>query len=182
MEILINNAGFGTSGEFSWSELKTEIDEINVNITALIALTRLFLPIMIKRNSGIIINVSSTASYQPGPYMSVYYATKAFVKNFTLALNNELKGTKVNICLFSPGPTITEFQKRANITKSTVGRKQLMMSASEVVKIGFTGALKGKRAIIPGLMNKIGVLFVKIFPEKLITKIVGYLNKNRFNK
>lgn len=181
VEILINNAGFGTSGEFAHLDLKTEIDEINVNVTTLTALTRLFLPLMLQRNSGIIINVASTAAYQPGPYMSIYYATKAFVKNFSLAINNELKGTNVNVCLFSPGPTNTEFQKRANITKSVIGRKHLMMNAEVAVRIGFNGALKGKREVIPGIINKLGVIFVKLFPEALITKIVGSLNKNRFN-
>lgn len=180
--ILINNAGFGSSGEFAQSDIQTEINQINVNVTSLTALTRLFLPSMIERNNGIIINVASTAAYQPGPYMSVYYATKSYVKNFTLALNNELKDTNVKACLFSPGPTNTDFQRRANITRSVIGRKQFMMTSEKAVRIGFKNALKGKRETIPGTMNKIGVMAVKIFPEKLITRIVGYLNKNRFSK
>lgn len=178
--MLINNAGFGTSGKFAESNYQTEINQVNVNVTSLTALTRLFLPGMIERNSGIIINVASTAAYQPGPYMSVYYATKAYVKNFTLALHNELKDTKVKVCLFSPGPTNTNFQNRANITRSVIGRKQFMLTAEKAVRIGFNNALKGKREIVPGLMNKIGVSTVKLFPEKLITTVVGYLNKNRF--
>lgn len=179
--MLINNAGFGSGGEFAQSDIQNEMNQINVNVTSLTALTRLFLPSMIERNSGIIINVASTAAYQPGPYMSVYYATKAYVKNFTLALQNELKDTKVKVCLFSPGPTNTNFHNRANITRSVIGRKQFMLTAEKAVRIGFNNALKGKREIVPGLMNKIGVSAVKLFPEKLITTVVGYLNKSRFN-
>lgn len=180
--MLINNAGFGSGGEFAQSDIQNEINQINVNVTSLTALTRLFLPSMIERNNGIIINVASTAAYQPGPYMTVYYATKSYVKNFTLAVNNELKETNVKVCLFSPGPTNTNFQRRANITRSVIGRKQFMMTAEKAVRIGFKNALKGEREVIPGLMNKAGVMAAKIFPEKLITRIVGYLNKNRFSK
>lgn len=180
--MLVNNAGFGLSGDFFSNDLTETINQINVNVTSLVALTRLFLPSMIERDEGVIINVGSTAAYQPGPYMSIYYASKAFVKNFTLALNKELKDTNVKCSLFSPGPTRTDFQRRANITKSVIGREFLMMEADEAVKIGFNSALKGKREIIPGIMNKLGVIAAKLSPEFILSGVVAGLNKNRFKK
>ncbi len=178
--MLINNAGFGLSGNFINNNYQEIINQINVNVSCLVALTRLLLPLMLERNDGIVINVGSTAAYQPGPYMSIYYASKAFVKNFTLALNKELKGTNVKCSLFSPGPTRTDFQRRANITKSVIGRDFLMMEPDKAVKICLSAALKGKREIIPGVMNKIGVIAAKIIPESLLSGIVSNLNKNRF--
>lgn len=182
IDFLINNAGFGTNGEFHLNNFNTELDQIKVNVLSLVALTRLFIPGMIERNNGIVLNVASTAAYQPGPYMSVYYATKTFVKNFTFGLNYELRGTNVKVTLFSPGPTRTEFQKRANMKESIIANEMLMMDAQKAAKIGFDGALKGKKEIIPGFKNKFGVLAVKLLPEFVITHIVSKVNKNRIHK
>lgn len=179
VELLINNAGFGSNGEFVSTNLNEEISQINVNIISLVSLTRLFLPEMKEKNRGIILNVASTAAYQPGPYMSVYYATKAFVKNFTLALRSELKGTNISVTLFSPGPTNTAFQDRAKIRGAIVANNSLMMNAETTAKIGFEAALKGKKEIIPGWKNKLGVLAAKLFPEFIITEAVKTFNKKR---
>jgi uncharacterized protein len=182
IDVLINNAGFGTNGQFHLNSFNTELDQIRVNVLSLVALTRLFIPGMIERDKGIILNVASTAAYQPGPYMSVYYATKAFVKNFSLGLNFELRKTNVKVTLFAPGPTRTEFQKRANMKESIITNEMLMMDAPKAAKMGFEGALKGKKEIIPGFKNKLGVLAVKLLPEFIITRIVSKVNKNRINK
>lgn len=179
VDLLINNAGFGTNGDFAVSSLNEELDQINVNIISLVALTRLFLPEMKENNKGIVINVASTAAYQPGPYMSVYYATKAFVKNFTLALRSELKGTKITVTLISPGPTRTGFQERAKIKRAIVGNDYLMMNAEAVARIGFEAALRGKKEIIPGWRNKFAVMAVKLLPEFIITEIVRTFNRTR---
>lgn len=182
IDILINNAGFGTNGEFSESDLNKEIEMIKVNVLSLVSLTRLFITSMKKRRKGIILNVASTASYQPGPYMSVYYASKAFVKNFTRALQEELKPFNVNVSLFSPGPTRTDFQKRANVDDTLIGIDFVMMTAEKAAKIGFKGALKGKKEIIPGFFNKIGVFAAKVLPETLVVKAVGLINNKRIRK
>lgn len=177
-DVLVNNAGFGSHGAFSESDPDNDIDMINLNITSLVTLNRLFLNDMLKKNSGRIMNVASTAAFQPGPYMAVYYATKAFVLSFSEAVSEELSGTNVTVSCLCPGPTETEFQYRAGIkeTKMMNRRSFTVMTAEEVAKTGYKKMMKGKRIIIPGFTNKAGVLFVKLFPRKIISKITRSLN------
>lgn len=178
IEFLVNNAGFGNHGKFWETELKTETDMIQLNITSLVELTKLFLPKMIASKSGRILNVASTAAFQPGPFMNIYYATKAFVLSFSEALNSELNGTSVTVTTFCPGPTKTEFQSRAKINNTRLVKTRIMgfMSAEKVARIGYKGLMKGKRLVIPGLLNRIGVATVKLAPRRLTTSVIRLLN------
>jgi len=178
VDILVNNAGFGSLGAFSESDPENDLDMINLNITSLVILNRLFLNDMIKKNSGKIMNVASTAAFQPGPYMAVYYATKAFALSFSEAVSEELSGTNVTVSCLCPGPTETEFQNRAGIaeTKMMNRRNFTVMTAENVALTGYKKMMKGKRIIIPGFTNKAGAFFVKLFPRKIISKITRSLN------
>jgi len=178
VDVLINNAGFGLLGPFHELELQTQLDMIQVNITSLVHLTYLLLPQMIERKSGKIMNVASTAAFQPGPNMAIYYATKAFVLSFTEALHAELKSEGITVTALCPGPTKTEFQKRARMENINLERSSLIpyMSAEKVARIGFDGLMKGKRVVIPGTINKIGVMLVRFFPKKLILAVLKKLN------
>src|SRR5678815_3991858 len=129
VDVLVNNAGFGTHGPFVRTKLEDEVGMIQVNITALIALTRLFLPGMVSRKSGKIMNVASMAGFVAGPYMSVYYATKAFVLSQSIALSAEVKKYGVVVSVLCPGPTKTDFQKRARIAESKLFKRPRSMTS-----------------------------------------------------
>jgi short-subunit dehydrogenase len=180
IDYLINNAGFGLGGTFAETDLAAELGMIQVNISALVALTKLFLPEMIARKSGKVMNVASTAAFQPGPLMAVYYATKSFVLSFSEAIANELKGTGVTVTALCPGPTASEFQKRAKIenTRLVKGKVLGMMTAEQVAKVGYHGLMRGKRIVIPGLLNKIGVHGTRITPRAITTQIARMVQEN----
>ncbi|MCB1180303.1 MAG: SDR family oxidoreductase [Leptospiraceae bacterium] len=179
IETLVNNAGFGSNGKFHELPLEEEINMIRVNITSLVYLCRLFLPEMIQNNEGKILNVASTAGFQPGPFMSNYYATKAYVLHFTEGLAVELKNTKIKVSALCPGATITEFQNRANIDNTLLFKGPFVMDSPTVAKIGYEGLLKGKTIVIPGIMNKLLALSVGFSPRILIRTIAGRLNSSR---
>jgi short-subunit dehydrogenase len=168
ISVLINNAGFGTYGAFADTVLSEQSDMVQVNVTALMQLTRLFLHPMLERKSGRILNVASTAAFQPGPNVSVYYATKAFVFSFSYALADELEGTGVTVTALCPGMTKTEFQKRAAMSE---GGPFGMMSARTVAEQGFRGMMLGKRVVIPGMMNRIGAFFARRVPLRLSSAV-----------
>lgn len=156
IDILINNAGFGTFGPFVESDPETELGQIQLNVTTLTHLTRLLLPPMVKRGKGRILNVASTAAFQPGPMMAVYYATKAYVLSFSEALANELRGTGVTSTCLCPGPTSTGFNERAKLGNGgLLSKKSVMMEAAAVARRGYDGMMKGRRLVIPGLLNKV---------------------------
>jgi short-subunit dehydrogenase len=143
VDYLVNNAGFGLGGKFSETDLAAELEMMQVNMVALVHLTKLFLPAMVARRSGKIMNVASTAAFQPGPLMAVYYASKAFVLSFTEAIANELAGTGVTVTALCPGPTQSEFQRRAHIenTRLVKGKFMGMMTAETVAPIGYGGLI-----------------------------------------
>jgi uncharacterized protein len=170
VDILINNAGFALSGEFTKTDLATELDMIQVNITALTHLTKLFLRDMVRRNSGKILNVASTAGFQPGPLFSVYFASKAYVIMFSEALANEVHGTGVTVSVLCPGPTKTDFEKRAGMGK-TKSFSSGVMDAATCARIGYEGLMKGKTTIIAGLKNKLLVQSVRFAPRSITPKI-----------
>jgi|YNPMSStandDraft_1061717.scaffolds.fasta_scaffold00860_14 short-subunit dehydrogenase len=178
IDVLINNAGFGLLGPFTDLSLRDQIDMIQVNITSLVHLTGLLLPSMINRGSGKIMNVASTAAFQPGPNMAVYYATKSFVLSFSKALYKELKNKNIIVTVLCPGPTKTEFQKRARMENINLERSKLLpyMSAEEVAIAGYKGLMSGKRVVIPGFMNKLGTKIVKFSPESLLLKVIHKFN------
>jgi uncharacterized protein len=180
VEYLVNNAGIGLGGKFAETDLMVELDMMRINMTALVHLTKLFLPDMVARRSGRIMNVSSTAAFQPGPLMAVYFATKSFVLSFSEAIANELSGTGVTVTALCPGPTESEFQKRAHIENTRLIKSKLMgwMTSEAVAKIGYAGFMSGKRLVIPGLLNKIGVQATRVSPRAVATQITRMLQEN----
>ena len=178
INVLVNNAGFGTHGRFHRSDMGKELGMIRLNVNALVNLTRLFLPQMVARGRGRILNVASTAAFQPGPLMAVYYATKAFVLSFSEAVASELKGTGVTVTALCPGPTRTEFQRRAGDEHTRLSRAGLTMEASTVARIGYRGLMKNKRVVIPGAGNRLFAVLGRVFPRGLVLKVVTALNKN----
>ena len=176
-DILINNAGFGMVGPFAKQELSTSLDMIQVNVTSLVELTRLVLPGMIARGSGRIMNVASTAAFQPGPLMAIYYATKSFVLHFTEAISEELRRTGVTATALCPGPTATEFQTRAAMENTRLFKGGLkVMSGAEVARIGYAAMLKGKAVAITGWRNRLGAQGLRLSPRSWVRKIVYSLH------
>lgn len=170
VEYLINNAGFGNYGFFSDTRLKMEEDMIGLNITVLTQLCKMFLQDMLQQKRGAILNVASLAAFQAGPTMAVYFASKAYVLSFSEALSNELKGKGVSVTALCPGPTQSNFSNRANLLNSPLFNRN-MDSAEFVAKVGYTGMIKGRRVVIPGLKNKILAFASQIAPRHWATAI-----------
>lgn len=180
IDYLVNNAGYATYGKFHQIDLKEELDMVQLNITAVTHLSKLFLNGMIERKTGGILNVASTASFQPGPFMAVYYASKSYVLFLTEALANEVRRTGVIVSALCPGPTETGFQSRAGIEKTPlVAKSGLMMDAQKVASIGYKEFMKGKTIIIPGIANKILAQSNRFSPRKLSTEIVRFLQEHK---
>lgn len=172
IDILINNAGFGDYGTFAECDWQKQEQMINLNILALTKLTRLFLPAMIKSGYGRIMNVASTAAFQPGPLMSIYYATKSFVLSFTYAIANEIKGTGVTISALCPGPTDTGFVSAASLEGSKLFKTFKPKPSYEVALFGYKRMMKGKLLSIPGCLNKLMVWSIRFTPRKMVTMVV----------
>jgi short-subunit dehydrogenase len=149
---------------------------VAVNITALTDLTKLLLPRMVARGRGRVLNVASTAAFQPGPFMAVYYASKAYVLSLSEALAEETRGTGVTVTCLCPGVTITEFQQVAGVEGITLNRA-LTMSASDVAEAGYKGMTRGRRLVIPGVHNKVGVQSVRVSPRGAVLKVVKALHR-----
>ena len=181
IDALVNNAGFGTYGPFASADLAIEEEMIQVNLVALTQLTRRLLDGMLKRRHGKILNVASTAAFQPGPLMAVYYATKAYVLSFSEALASELRGSGVTVTVLCPGPTRTDFQRRAGIEHTKLVRLR-GMEAETVAQIGYHGMLRGAPVVIPGFGNWLLTLLVRILPRSIVTAIVRGVNANRSSR
>lgn len=179
IDYLVNNAGFGSRGLFYQQEWATNEAMINVNVLALAALTRVFLPGMVARRSGRILNVASMAGFLPGPLQAVYYATKAFVISFSEAIANELAGTGVTVTALCPGPVETEFARRAG-TQDVQGFTR-MASAHEVAQAGYDAMLQGRTMVVPGLLNKLAIhVLLRLAPRSLATRISRSMMEKRF--
>ena len=178
VDILVNNAGIGLGGEFGESDINRQIEIIRVNIEALTHLTGLFLPQMMLRRSGRILNVASTAAFQPGPLMAVYYASKAYVLSFSEALAEELRNTGVTVTALCPGPTRTKFAAAADIEMSRLFAAGAA-SAADVAEFGYEATMRGKRVAIPGMMNKIVAQANRFAPRIVSTKISRMLQERR---
>jgi short-subunit dehydrogenase len=172
VDVLVNNAGYACYGAFSETDLADELNMIQVNIVALTHLTKLVVRQMVAKKAGRVLNVASTAAFQPGPLMAVYYATKAYVLSFSEALANELAGTGVTVTALCPGPTKTGFQARAQMEQSKLVRGKEIMTAETVARIGYAGLMKGKTVVIPGVSNKMMAQAVRFLPRKTVTKLV----------
>lgn len=173
---LVNNAGIGSFGYFDEIDTDKDIKLIDINIIALTKLIKYFLPLMKKRKSGGILNISSTAAFVGGPKMSTYYSSKAYVLTLSEALYEEAKEFGVNVCCICPGPVKTSFQQNAGIIKSEKAKKYLM-DARDVAKEGYDGFKNKKAIIIPGFKNKVMVIATKFLPRSIIRKIIFSTNK-----
>jgi hypothetical protein len=176
VEDLVNNAGFGSLGRFPETSLDLQLEMLRLNVLALTHLTHLLLPPMLARRRGRILNVASTAGLQPGPFMAVYYASKAYVLSFTEAIAEELRGTGVTATALLPGPTRTEFQSRAHMAGSRLVRLG-MADARSVAEAGYRGMEAGRAVVIPGLGSKALSLLVRFSPRWSVRRVVSWLNR-----
>jgi short-subunit dehydrogenase len=177
IDVLVNNAGIGTYGKFTDASTEQHMDLIQLNITSLTMLCKLFGTDMIKNGSGRILNVASTAAFQAGSLLSTYYASKAYVLMLSEALKNELKQDNVTVTVLCPGPTRTEFFKRHDMIGTRLERSPHIMSPAKVAEIGFSGLLKGKTIVIPGLINKLLAFAVRLAPRRVVTAIASSINQ-----
>jgi uncharacterized protein len=171
VDILVNNAGYGKLGEFAKIPVEESLGQIQLNVTALTSLTRLFLGPMLERRWGKIMNVASTAGFQPGPLMAVYYATKAYVISFSEALANELAGSGVSVTCLCPGATETGFASRAGNDKSRLFQQFGPMDAKTVARKGYRGLIAGKTLVIPGWKNWLLMESLRVSPRKVVTVV-----------
>lgn len=171
IDVLVNNAGYGKLGAFASMPYAESAGQIELNITSLTHLTKLFVAPMLERKSGCILNVASTAGFQPGPLMAVYYATKAYVISFSEALANELQRTGVTVTCLCPGLTDTEFQTRAGTEKTTLFRRTRPMDAATVARDGYRALMKGKPLVISGIRNRLLMESLRISPRNVVTAV-----------
>lgn len=175
VDVLVNNAGFGNIGAFAETALQEEFDMIQLNITSLTILSKLFVKEMVARGSGKILNVASTAAFQPGPFMAVYFATKAYVLSLSEAMAEEIRGTNVHVSVLCPGPTNTGFQQRA--FTGGVNPSWRYMDVNTVAQVAYDGLQKNKTIIIPGLSNKLFAFAVRLAPRKVVVRIIRSMMK-----
>lgn len=174
---LVNNAGFGLNGPVASLDHKQQLALVQVNITALVSLTRLFLPAMVARGAGRILNVGSTAGFQPGPFMAAYYASKAFVNSFTEALSYELKGTGVTATVSCPGATQTEFSTVAGSHSSRLFRMSTS-TAEDVAREAYQAMHAGRPMIVHGARNKFATASLRIAPRSVVRAVTASLNQS----
>ena len=178
LDVLVNNAGFGLAGPFQSTDWNQEAEMMQVNMVAATHLVKLFLP-QIRAREGKIMNVASTAAFQPGPFMSVYYASKAYLLSFTEALAEELDGTGVTVTCLCPGPVKTNFQRRAYLEGTAMVSSPMLVDVRDVARIGYEGMKQGKRLVIPGWKNRVGVEMLRISPRTMVTKVVRKLQEKK---
>jgi short-subunit dehydrogenase len=177
IDILINNAGFGLRGPFRQTDWAAESRLLQVNVAALVHLTKLWLPEMVGRRSGRILNVASTAAFVPGPFMAMYYASKAFVVSFSHAVANELEGTGVTVTVLCPGPTRTEFGAVAGVGDTNLFRGA-SMSATDAAREGYAAMLAGKPEWIAGARNRWMIRGTRVAPRTMLAAIARRLNSS----
>ncbi len=176
IDYLVNNAGLGSSGAFIELSPEREMEIVQVNIAALVQLTRLFLPAMVARKGGRVLNIASTAAFQPGPFMATYYASKAFVLSFSEAIAHELSETEVTVTAHCPGATATEFADEAKSSDTNLFTKVPVSSAAEVAEHAYQAMMDGERVAVHGALNKLGAFSVRFMPRPILTTITSGLN------
>ncbi len=176
VDVLVNNAGIGARGPFAELDPHRQINMIRVNVTALTHLTRHLLPGMLERGRGGVLNVASTAGFQPGPHMSVYYATKAYVVSFSEGLHEEAAGTGVTVTGLAPGPTRTAFADRAGMSDATLFDLGATMTPEAVAHAGYDGFRQDQALVVPGWPNKVGAFMIRFTPRPVARKLAGWLN------
>ena len=179
VDVLINNAGFGLFGLFAETSLDVELRMIQVNVTALTELTKRFAVPMLARRNGRIMNVASTAAFFPGPLMSVYYATKAYVLSFTEALANEFQGTGVTVTALCPGPTASGFQAAADLQASKLVAGKTLPTSAGVARFGWDAMMQGQVVAVHGGRNRAIVEMTRAFPRSVIRRMVRAVQDRR---
>ena len=176
IDVLVNNAGFGVHGPFVSTDWRLEQGMLSLNMVSLTELTKLLLPGMLQRHDGKILNVASTAAFQPGPMMALYYATKAYVLSLSEALSDELRGSGVTVTALCPGPTRSAFQQRAGIEQTRLMHAGLM-DADTVAHAGFRALMRGQRLVIPGIANRLVATAVRWLPRGVVLQAVRRVNE-----
>jgi short-subunit dehydrogenase len=172
VDVLVNNAGFGQAGAFAGSPSAPQLGMIDLNDRALVELTHLYWPQMLTRGRGGLLNVASMASFVPGPFMAVYYASKAFVLSFSEALWEEARGTGVHVCCLCPGPTKSKFRERAGTGATRLGKTAAVMESMPVAQAGYAGFRSNQRVVITGKGNRRSAWLVPFLPRAVILKMV----------
>ena len=179
LDVLVNNAGFGDFGFFAAADLSKQLRMVQVNCTALTELTHRFLPGMIEKKGGRVLNVGSVAGFQPGPLMAVYYATKAYVNSLSQALSNELAGTGVTVTCLCPGPTRTEFAAAAGRREGKSFSVAQRLTARDVAEIGVAAMKRGTPVVVPGFGNKLLIAAERFLPRGAVVRAVRWMQQKR---
>jgi short-subunit dehydrogenase len=179
VEYLVNNAGFGTFGPFHETDVNETMDLVRLNVGALTELTALYLPEMVVRGSGRVLNVASAAAFQPGPLMATYYASKAYVLHLSEALHEELEGKGVTVTALCPGPVRTEFHQVAGMESSGLVLNKRLISVEEVAQAGYEAMMRGRAMEVPGLATKLLAFGVRFAPRRFVAKFVRRLQADR---
>jgi short-subunit dehydrogenase len=177
VDVLVNNAGFGIGGAFVTTDAAAELDMIQVNVVAVVELTKLLLPAMVSRGRGRVLNVASTAAFLPGPLMAIYYATKAFVLSFSEAIADELRDTGVTVTALCPGATETGFAATADMTTARLFTLMKPMTSAAVAKIGYDAMNRGRRVVVAGVRNMLAAQSIRVSPRRVVTTIVRKLQE-----
>ncbi len=177
VDVLVNNAGFAAFGAFTETKWADEAGMLQLNVVTLTELTKRLLPAMLARKRGGVLNVASTAAFQPGPLMAVYYATKAYVLSFSEALAEEVRGSGVSVTALCPGPTESGFQARAAMEDSKLVKGKRLMDAASVAHAGYEGFRRGAAVVVPGLGNRLLVQSVRFTPRRWVTRMVHNMSE-----
>jgi short-subunit dehydrogenase len=175
VDVLVNNAGYGHAGAFNGSDAATQLGMIDLNDRALVELTLIYWPAMIAGRRGGVLNVASTAAFQPGPLMAIYYASKAFVLSFSEALWEEARDTGVKVSCLCPGPTVSKFRERAGTNKVRLSRAGTPMPSMTVARMGYDAWQANKRVEVTGLRNRIMASLVRFLPRTAVLRTVRNL-------
>lgn len=176
VDFLINNAGFGSHGAYAKTDFARQAEMVDVNVRAVMALCHRFVPKMLERKSGRILNIASLAGFVPGPYMATYYASKAFVLSFSEALAAELRGTGITVTASCPGPVATEFGTVADSARTNLFRSG-GADAVSVAGHAYRAMMAGKVVAVPGFMSKLTTLLVRVVPRAVVRRVTGWMNK-----
>lgn len=170
VDFLINNAGFGSFGRLKDTDYETEKDLVKLNVLSLLQMNKLFVPLMVARHYGYVMNVASLAAFMPGPVMANYYASKAYVLSLSEAMHEELKQDGIKVTALCPGPVRTNFQERAQLQKTDTA-KSFIMEAKKVADAGYLGLFRGKAIVVPGTFEKMVPVITKLLPRCLVRKV-----------
>jgi short-subunit dehydrogenase len=175
VDVLVNNAGYGTAGAFNGSDEANQLGMIDLNVRALVELTHIYWPRMLANKRGGVLNVASAAAFQPGPLMAIYYATKAFVLSFSEALWKEAEGTGVHVSCLCPGATTSNFRERAGTGKTRLARAGAAMSSATVARLGCRAFQRNQRVIVTGARNRLLTALVPFLPRRTVLSLVHNL-------